>query len=180
MADPSPQFEFKPFSVRFGRTPCRVRLLHAGDDKRLQAFFKSHTPETIQERYGFQISEMSTERASELVGVDQNRDCAVGVFASSPRGEVFHAVARYCLEPPGRSAEVAFVVRETMRGRGIATALLRILVSTARRRGLTTLWGQVNPDNGPMMNIFRRHGFILSTDPLTGGIMATLDLTRKI
>lgn len=168
--------EFKPVTVRFGGTACRVRLLHSGDVARLQAFFKSHTPETIQDRYGFQISEMSAERASELVNVDQSRDFALGVFARAARGEVIHAVGRYCLEPAGQGAEAAFVVRESMRGRGIATALLRILTSTARRRGLRTLWGQVNPDNGPMLNIFRRNGFTLSPDPQTGAIRASLAL----
>jgi GNAT superfamily N-acetyltransferase len=169
-------FEFKPVTVRFGGTACRVRLLQAGDEARLQAFFKSHTPETIQDRYGFQISEMSAERAAELVNVDQSRDFALGVFARTAGGEMIHAVGRYCLEPAGQGAEVAFVVRESMRGRGIATALLRILTSTARRRGLRTLWGQVNPDNGAMLNIFRRNKFTLSPDPLTGAIRASLVL----
>ena len=168
--------ELKPMAVRFGGTPCRVRLLHAGDEGRLQAFFKSHTPETIKERYGFQISEMSRERASELVAVDQTRDLAVGIFAGSGRAEKIHAVGRYCLEQGGKSAEAAFVVRESMRNRGMATALLRILVATARRRGLRALWGEVNPDNAPMLHLFRRNGFVLGRDPLTGGVRATLVL----
>jgi ribosomal protein S18 acetylase RimI-like enzyme len=177
MSDSVP--EFKPVTVRFGPTPCRVRLLRAGDEALLQAFFKSHTPETIQERYGFHISEMTAERASELVNVDQTRDLAVGIFAGTGKGEKIHAIGRYCLEQGGRSAEAAFVVRESMRNRGIATALMRILVAAARRRGLRALWGEVNPDNVPMQHLFRRHGFTLGPDPLTGGVRATLVVNAR-
>jgi GNAT superfamily N-acetyltransferase len=167
----------KPVTARFGGTPCRLRLLHAGDVGRLQSFFKSHTPETIQERYGFQMRELTPERASQLVNVNQARDLAVGIFAPAGRAEVIHAVGRYCLDDDGRSGEVAFVVRESMRNKGMARALMRVLIATARRRGLRSLWGQVSSDNGPMLNLFRRHGFKLAPDPLIDAVRATLDLS---
>jgi GNAT superfamily N-acetyltransferase len=151
-----------------------IRPLRTGDETRLQDFFRSHTPETIQERYGYPVTEMSAERAAELVNVDQTRDCALGVFSRD--GRQLHAVGRYCLDRGGDAAEVAFVVRESMRGRGLATGLLRWLIAVARARGLSRLWAQANAHNATMLGILRRHGFMIKPDPETGLSTGTLKL----
>jgi RimJ/RimL family protein N-acetyltransferase len=162
---------------KFGRLVCTVRPLRAGDEPRLQEFFQSHTPDTIYERYGCLVSTMTAERASALVNVDQTRDCALGIFAPAPGGEILLAVGRYCLDASGEAAELAFVVRETMRGQGMATTLLRLLIKTARTRGLARLWAQTNNHNADMLGIFRRAGFTLVPEPDNGIICATLALT---
>lgn len=161
---------------KFGRLVCTVRPLHAGDEPRLQEFFQSHTPDTIYERYGCLVSTMTAERASALVNVDQTRDCALGIFAPAPGGELLLAVGRYCLDTSGGAAELAFVVRENMRGLGMGTTLLRLLTQTARARGLARLWAQTNNHNADMLGIFRRAGFTLVPEPDNGIICATLAL----
>jgi GNAT superfamily N-acetyltransferase len=155
----------------FGGQPYVLRLLGPADEGRLISFFNSHTEETIRQRYGYHISEMTHERARRLVGVDQARDLALGLFERAGDGEeVLHAVGRYLLDPAGRSAEMAFVVRESKRGLGICTTLLRTLLRVARRRGMSYLYAQVQADNAPMRSIFRRHGGrmkpILGTDTM--------------
>jgi RimJ/RimL family protein N-acetyltransferase len=161
---------------KFGRLVCTVRPLHRGDEPLLQEFFQSHTPDTIYERYGCLVSTMTAERASALVNVDQARDCALGIFAPAPGGEILLAVGRYCLDASGEAAELAFVVRESMRGQGMATTLLRLLIKTARTRGLARLWAQTNNHNADMLGIFRRAGFTLVPEPDNGIICATLAL----
>jgi len=148
-----------PDEIVFGGLPHIVRLLGPADEGRLISFFNSHTGETIRQRYGYRISEMTHERAQHLVGVDQSRDVALGVFERAADGEeVLHAVGRYLLEPTGQSAEMAFVVRETKRGLGICTALVRRLLQIARARGMSYLFAQVQADNAPMLAVFRSHG----------------------
>lgn len=161
---------------KFGRLVCAVRPLRGGDEPLLQEFFHSHTPDTIYERYGCLVSTMTAERASALVNVDQTRDCALGIFAPAPGGEILLAVGRYCLDASGEAAELAFVVRETMRGQGMATTLLRLLIQTARTRGLARLWAQTNNHNADMLGIFRRAGFTLVPEPDNGIVCATLPL----
>ena len=151
-----------------------IRPLQAGDEPRLQEFFLSHTEETIHERYGGGVTTMTPERASALVNVDQSRDCALGIF--SPDGEHLLAVGRYCLDADGKGAELAFVVHEKMRRRGLATELIDRLIAAARARGLRRLWGQTNVHNAAMLGIFRRHDFVISTDAGTGEALATLTL----
>lgn len=149
----------RPRTVLFGGQPYIVRPLSSADEGRLISFFNSHTGETIRQRYGYRISEMTHERAQRLVGVDQSRDLALGVFERAHDGEeVLHAVGRYLLDPGDKSAEMAFVVRETKRGLGICTELLRLLLEIAGARGMSHLFAQVQTDNAPMLALFRRHG----------------------
>ncbi len=174
----SPSFPALPTSVKIGAMRCSVRPLRPDDGPGLIAFFESHTAETIHQRYGYQITQMSPERAARLVGVDQSRDVALGMF-EAPRGAAnLVAVGRYCLLPEGQSAEVAFVVREDCRGRGIATMLLRILAKIARQRGLTRLVAQVQQDNPVMLSIFRKHGSKFSKIAGDGTVEVTISLAR--
>lgn len=136
-----------------------LRPLHPGDEKRLQAFFDSHQPETIQMRYGYMVAQMSDARARELVGVDQQRDRAIALFQPEPQTPEILAVARYFLDPDGRAAEVAFVVHESWRRLGIASLLVRELLATARERGLKRLWAQVVAENQPALTLLRQLGF---------------------
>ena len=159
---PPPQDDaalFQPRELWFGGQPHIVRPLGPADEGRLISFFNSHSGETIRQRYGYRISEMTHERAQRLVGVDQSRDVALGVFERAADGEeVLHAVGRYLLDTTDKSAEMAFVVRETKRGRGICTVLLRLLLQIARARGMSHLFAQVQADNAPMLAAFRRRG----------------------
>ena len=163
--------DLEPREILFGGQPYVLRPLAPADEDRLISFFNSHTDETIRQRYGYHISEMTHERARRLVGVDQSRDVALGVFERAADGaEVLHAVGRYLLDAAGRTAEMAFVVRESKRGLGICTALLHALLAAARHRGMNHLYAQVQADNAPMLACFRRHGGrlrpILGTDTL--------------
>lgn len=163
--------ELDPVEIAFGGKPHVLRPLTLADEGRLISFFNSHTEETIRQRYGYHICEMTPERARRLVGVDPKRDLGLGVFERASDGEeVLHAVGRYLLDPDGRTAEMAFVVRETKRGLGICTVLLRTLLRVARHRGMNYLYAQVQTDNAPMLSVFRRHGGrirpILGTDTL--------------
>lgn len=135
-----------------------LRLLNPSDDRRLQEFFYSHNEDTILRRYGFLVTRMSRERAFELVGVDQNRDLALGIFELQGPRQVIHAVGRYYLDRNGTSAEVAFVVGERKRRLGMARVLLRRLIDVARARGLLHFWARVDRDNEAMLALFRSLG----------------------
>lgn len=139
-----------------------LRPLDASDARRLQEFFYSHTMETIRMRYGHAVARMTRERAHDLVNVDQSRDLALAIVEKQGPREIIHAVGRYYLDPDGRGAEVAFVVHESKRRLGMATALLEAMQEVARRRGLGFLWGRVRRDNHAMLALFARHGGVVS------------------
>jgi RimJ/RimL family protein N-acetyltransferase len=165
-----------PCAVRFGPHLTFLRPLQPDDVDRLLAFFATHTQDTIRSRYGYVFAQMTRSRAAELVGVDQNRDVALGVFEAGEPDKPLIAIGRYCLDDTGHAAEVAFVVREDRRSLGIATTLLRALESVAHDRGLRRLTAQVQYDNPAMLAVFRRAGATLSDIPGTGSLAVEIRL----
>jgi RimJ/RimL family protein N-acetyltransferase len=140
--------------VKLPGTSCYLRPLRPDDEQRLQDFFYSHSQETIQLRYGYMISTMTHERAYELVNVDQQKDVALGVFENTGGQEILHAVGRYYAESEPHVAEVAFVVRESKRRCGMASALLRRMGELAREHGVTKFVAQVLRENEAMRSLF--------------------------
>ena len=69
---------------------------------------------------------------------------------------------RYVVVQPGK-AEVAFAVVDQYQGQGIGAALMRHLAAIARGAGLEELIAEVLPDNIPMLKVFEKSGFRLST-----------------
>ena len=164
-----------PIQMRFGGRAATVRWL-APDDTELLAFFASHMPETIYQRYGYAGVRMTPERAARLVAVDQSRDAALGVFESDAAGPRLIAIGRYCLMADRQSAELAFVVHEQRHRLGIGSALLAALIGIGRERGLARLIAEVQHDNAPMLGLLRAAGATLHWDRDTATIEATLPL----
>ena len=156
-----------------------LRWLGPADAERLIAFFRTHTPDTILARYGYFFAQMTPERAAKLVGVDQSRDAALGIFEPLAPGAPLIAIGRFCRSGDAASAEVAFVVREDRRGLGLATVLFQALAAIARERGLAELLAQVQHDNPAMLAVFRRAGAEMHCDLGTGCIEVRLALEKK-
>lgn len=136
-----------------------LRPLCPDDQKRLQDFFYSHNEDTIYQRYGHPVKVMSDEDAYRLVSVDQTKDHALAMLEVRGDQQIIHAVGRYCLDPDGTGAEVAFVVRESKRQLGCTTCLMQELIRTARERGLDRLWATIQPRNLPMHKVLQKFGF---------------------
>jgi GNAT superfamily N-acetyltransferase len=155
-----------------------LRPLRPEDAPTLRGFFYSHTPETIHQRYGYTLKDMSAKRAGELAGIDQSRDRALGIFEERGSLQILHAIGRYCLDPDGTGAEVALVVREAKRRKGMAHALLKALVDTARARGLDSLWAQILPDNRPVLEVLKHHGAVRLRSGEPGSVRLRIDLRK--
>lgn len=74
------------------------------------------------------------------------------------------------------TAELAFTVVDEHQGQGIASALLRHLVTLARAAGLHELIAEVLPDNGAMLQVFERSGLELKRQRESGIVHLTLQL----
>src|ERR1700690_4290329 len=131
-----------------------VRPLRPDDEQRLKDFFYSHSKETIQFRYGYMISTMTHERAYELVNVDQQRDVALGIFEAAGTDQTLDAVGRYYSAPDGKTAEIAFVVRESKRRCGMASFLIRHMAGYAQRHGVESFVANVLRENEDMRSLF--------------------------
>lgn len=134
---------------------CILRRLNLTDEPALLEFFGSHSKETVFQRYHTFVAAMTHRRAFALLNVDQERDVALAVLEPGRDADRIHAIARYYTEPTGEVAEIAFVVRESMRRSGLATQLLFALAATARAHGLRWLRAQLLNENFAMQSVLR-------------------------
>jgi GNAT superfamily N-acetyltransferase len=134
------------------------------DEMALLEFFRSHSRETVYQRYHYPVAELSRDRLQKLLGVDQVRDVAFAIVENTGDGDRIHAIGRYYTEPGDQIAEMAFVVRESMRRLGFALRLLYKLGETAAGR-LSWLRAQVLRDNVAMRGLLRPFAAEMHTLP---------------
>jgi len=137
-----------------------LRPLCPADERKLQEFFYSHNKETLMMRYSHCIGQMSREKSCNLVSVDQHKDLALCFTETDHLGEVIQAVGRYYLMEADNSCEVAFVIKESKREKGMATTLLIEMIAIAKQRGLSKVVAFVRSDNKPMRKVFKEAGFV--------------------
>jgi len=138
------------------------RPLRTDDERNLRDLFYSHTPETVQRRYGTAMRRLTPRQVEHFVTLDYDRRMAIGAFVASGTGEVADdfdrlvAVARYDVDPATRYAECAFVVHDELQNQGLGSSLLRRLIDAAQSRGIEGFTALVSARNGPMMRLFAR------------------------
>lgn len=176
MTSPQAHPPVLPRTVRYGGHTGILRTLQPGDEPYLMKFFASHNEATLRGRYGHSPSPMTNLRAQPLVGVDQTKDSALGIFEQTPAGLHLVAVGRYCLLEGKPAAEVAFVVQEDRRRLGLARTLLQALTAIARPRGLSRFVAQTGSDNHAMLGLFRKCGAQFRKIPGESAVAVTLPL----
>lgn len=147
-----------------GESYC-VRPLNPADERSLQDFFYSHTDDTLQLRYGYTPEELSRQKSSSLVSVDQATDCAITIVETQGKHDIIHAVGRF-YKTHDNGCEIAFVTRESSQGKGMASYLVQSLIDIARERGITNIYAMVRTRNKPMLAVFYKFGFTVIEDDI--------------
>lgn len=142
----------------FGGVRMQVRPLTAMDERLLQEFFYSHSPETVYNRYFAPKLQLAHREAAKLVCVDYRSRMALAVFLKEGNAERIVAVARYALNPRSNLAETAVVVHEEFRRMGIARYLLAQLERHARAQGIEGFVSEILPGNEAMLGYHRNLG----------------------
>ncbi|MFC4993900.1 GNAT family N-acetyltransferase [Rubritalea tangerina] len=144
--------------VEFGSIQYMMRPMHPSDVRSLQQFFYAQDEETIRLRYGHAMPVLDEGSAYRMSAVDQSHDLALGIFYRDNHRELLRAVGRFYLDSGGKSAEVAFLVHEKARRKGIANFLLSEIAKIAQERGVETFWASVQKRNEPMIQLFMNRG----------------------
>lgn len=145
--------------LNIGGEEFDLRPLNPADERRLQEFFYSHTKETLLLRYNHHPKQMSREKSSVLVSVDQSRDLALCIVKQQGSVMEIQAVGRYYFIESINSCEVAFVTRERHQGKGMAKILLQEMISIAAQRRVYAMTAFVRVDNKAMLSVFEKAGF---------------------
>lgn len=131
-----------------------IRSARAADMGALSDFFAALSPHTRYLRFFAPVTP-GPELLRSMSGGDGRTDAVVAV-----RGGVIigHAMTADQAGPRGaRTADVGIVVADAWQGLGVGSALMRVLMTAARARGVTSLTMDVLPGNRRMLAIIAGH-----------------------
>ena len=152
-----------------------IRPIRPEDAAAHTAFFARLSPQDIRYRFFSAMREMPPEQMARLTQVDYDREMAF-IAVNETTGDTV-GVSRLACDSDGRSGEFAVIVQADMKGRGLASHLMRRLIEWARIRGLDEVVGQILADNHPMLAFIRHLGFTVHRMPDDPEVMeATLVL----
>ena len=154
-----------------------LRAIRPGDEDAHRAFAHRLTSHDIRARFFHDVQELPPDELRRLTHIDPAREMAFIATAQAEAGETETlGVIRAAVDPPGRSAEVAIILRADHKGLGLGTALFDIMVRYAQRRGLSQLNGQVLPGNRAMLRLARKFGAEVRKDTAGSVWEFTIDL----
>ncbi|HJZ67560.1 MAG TPA: GNAT family N-acetyltransferase [Blastocatellia bacterium] len=141
----------------------RMRQLCFDDREPLAAFFARCSPEAIRYRFLSPMTSISDSLLDYLADIDGSRHVALILTQREADEEMIVAEGRYVVfdERPA-VADIAFLVADEMRRRGIATLLIDELISIACGNGVTHFSVDVLADNRAMLSLLRKTGLARS------------------
>jgi RimJ/RimL family protein N-acetyltransferase len=143
--------------LRDGRS-VEIRALRSDDRDDMLAAIGRTSAESLRRRFFVPKRGFSDAERAFFLDIDFRNHVALVAQTDEDGQPVIAGGGRYVMTQPGR-AELAFVVVDDYQGRGIGTALLRHLITIARRAGLSELTAEVLSENAAMLKLFNRVGF---------------------
>ena len=145
-------------------THVALRPIRAADARMEQQFVRGLSDEARYFRFMDMLRELSPQMLTQMTDIDYHDQMAFVAVATLNGNETQIAVARYVAFADGESCEFAIVVGDAWQRKGIATALMYLLIDAARRRGLKKMIGEVLSSNSKMLQFVDRLGFHAAMD----------------
>jgi RimJ/RimL family protein N-acetyltransferase len=140
-------------------TPVTIRAIRPGDSNNILVAFKALDHEGVYRRFFSPKKSLTDNELKQLTEVDFSQ--VVALVATVPQTDGEEMViggGRYAGSRDSQSAELAFLIVENYRGRGIAGLLLKHLMRIAKDAGLSEIEADVLAENQPMLTVFRHSG----------------------
>jgi acetyltransferase len=130
-------------------------------------------------RFMVALRELTREMLIRFTQIDYDRELALVALVEQGGKETQIGVARYAKVDP-ETANFAIVVGDAWQGRGVGARLLRMLIETARARGISRLQGEVLHENTTALALMARMGFSMRRDPESPDLcLIELDLAAR-
>lgn len=153
-------------------TTLRIRPIQPVDEQPLKSFLHELSPGTLYFRFGrMSVPAWTEQQWRALCSPDPSR-CAHFIATQVTQPGHYRIVGMGCLvvSPQAQEAEFSMVLADHMQRLGLGTRLMNALVGEARRRGLTSIYGDVLPSNQSMLSFCRGWGFVKRACPDDGRI----------
>ena len=155
-----------------------VRPVRPEDEDLVKEFFRHVTPEDLRLRFFAAVRDFSHSFIARLVQIDYAR--AIAFVALDAESGAMMGAVRLQADAAHETGEYAILVRSDLKGIGLGWRLMQLMVEWARAEGLRVVEGQVLRENTVMLDMCRRLGFAIRTDPNDPDIMVVkLALDRK-
>jgi acetyltransferase len=147
-----------------------IRPIRPEDAEIEQTFVRNLSPEAKYFRFMQTIEELTPEMLVRFTQIDYNREMALIAIVRDGGREKEIGVARYTINPDGKSCEFAIVVSDERQKQGIGSALMKGLMEAARSQGLRSIEGEILADNHRMIELMESLGFSSRPDPSDAGL----------
>jgi acetyltransferase len=145
----------------------RIRPIQAADEQLLKSFLHELSPGTLYFRFGRMSMPMWTDQEwRALCSPDpMGYSHFIATQITQPGHYRIVGLARLVCSPEAEDAEFSMVLADHLQRQGLGTKLMNALVGQARRRGLTSIYGDVLPTNETMLSFCRGLGFVSHACP---------------
>ncbi len=158
-------------------TNITIRPIRPEDAEIEQSFVRKLSQQSKYFRFMQTLNELTPEMLVRFTQLDYNRELALIAVQEKADAEVELGVARYVMNPDGKSCEFALVVADEWQHRGIGSQLMAHLMEAARERGFRSMDGEILADNQKMLELVRLLGFRVQSSEEDPGIkLATISL----
>jgi acetyltransferase len=158
-------------------TNITIRPIRPEDAEIEQTFVRKLSPQSKYFRFMQSLNELTPEMLVRFTQLDYNRELALIAVQEKAGEESELGVARYVMNPDGRSCEFALVVADEWQHRGIGSQLMTQLMEAAQERGFSSMDGEILADNKKMLDLVKSLGFhIQSSEDDPGVKLATIRL----
>ncbi len=153
-----------------------IRSVRADDRAAVLALHESVSQDTLRLRFFSPSREAGRRYVDHLFATDNTSSAALVALIG---GRVAGLATAELLSPD--SAEVAFLVDDQDRGRGLGSLLLEHLAALGRRHGVSRFVAEVLGDNYGMLRVFRAAGFAARRTTVDGEVEVELltDASRE-
>jgi len=165
-----PRFAIRPYPKEWerevtlaGGRAVFIRPVRPEDEGLVRTFLDQVTPEDLRLRFFAPIRAFTHAFIARLIQIDYARAIAFAAIDAATR-EMIGAV-RLHADANGETGEFGILVRSDLKGVGIGWELMRMMIEWARAEGLRVIEGQVLRENANMLDMCRRLGFAIRSDP---------------
>ena len=148
--------EFSSHLLLNDGTLIKFRPTHLTDEPLLKDLFYDLSQQTIYYRFMKQMTRIPRRQIQDFVYLDHRNDVAIVATLPEAHGEDIIAIGRYYLDQKTNQAEVAFTVKDQWQNRGIGTYLMNLLLTIAKRNGISGFTAEVLQENKAMQRVFHK------------------------
>ncbi|HEY8381921.1 MAG TPA: bifunctional acetate--CoA ligase family protein/GNAT family N-acetyltransferase [Microvirga sp.] len=186
-----PRFAVRPYPKEWERQATArdgrrvfIRPVRPEDEELFQDFFKQVSDEDLRLRFFAPVRDFSHAFLARLVQIDYAR--AVAFVAIDESSGAMMGAVRLHADANNETGEYAILMRSDLKGLGLGWELMCLMIEWAKAEGLATVEGQVLRENTTMLDMCRRLGFAIRTDPQDSDIkvvtlpIATIDEPERL